>query len=205
MTAQVQDTIHWRGEEWHLAGIAGDGLFDPTSVGLQPTMLSTANWRGFQCIYTVEDDRLVLASLTIGLSNEAFEAAPPDGPTIDGRPASRRVGIASTWDDLRLPVAFSGLLTLGRGFIRELYVHMGHQPAWKYESVVELTFLDGRLEGAEDATARHAEMRRRLGGTLRPEPGGPIERLRAWIARTFDRSDPERSPLTDERDRPDDA
>ena len=49
---------------------------------------------------------------------------------------------------------------LGARFIDELYLLMGHQPAWKYTRVLELTFNDGRFATVNDRSELMA--RRRL-------------------------------------------
>lgn len=186
MTAQASDSFRWTGETWQLTD--GASLFDPTSVGLTPRMLSTANWRGYTCEYAVQDDRLVLSTLRVGLADEDIARAGGDGPLVNGRAASKRIGIESWYEDLALPLPFSGTLTLGRDFIQELYVHMGFHPAWKFRTVAELRFRDGLLESSEDVSDRYATQRAAAGGHGpggASGGGGPLEQIRAWIRRTF--------------------
>lgn len=60
-------------------------------------------------------------------------------------------------------------MLLGRGFIRELYVHMGFDPAWKYEEVHELLFREGALTEAADRSAGMAALREKMrGDPLKP-------------------------------------
>jgi hypothetical protein len=188
MTAQAADTFRWEGEVWQVTD--GGSAFDPASLGLTPRMLSTANWRGYTCEYAVEGDRLVLSTLRIGVSDEDAARAGGEGPLVDGRAATKRIGIESWYEELGLPLPFSGSLTLGRDFIQELYVHMGFHPAWKFRSVVELRFRDGVLDSADDVSDRYARRRAEAGaagsaGASRA--GGPLERIRGWLGRTFGR------------------
>ena len=86
-------------------------------------------------------------------------------------------------------LAFTGTLLLGDGFIRELYVHMGFHPAWKYERVTRLELSDGLVTEAADESDQYARLRR----ARRKEPLQPGSRtgpgdIAAWIRDTFDRS-----------------
>ena len=73
MTAQASDVVLWSGEQWSLVG--GEPLFDPKAHGLEPFMLHTGNWRGYHCRYAVQDGRLVLDHLEIGLDGRQLEEA----------------------------------------------------------------------------------------------------------------------------------
>jgi hypothetical protein len=162
MTGQIPDRVVYQEREYALAGIGGQGLFDPTEHGLQVYSITTACWRGYLCEYSVEDDQLFLTALRVGA------AAPPD--ELFGAPV--RLGDqAAAYGPIRVRQPFTGGLLLGAGFIEELYVHMGHQPAWKYTEVLELTFDDGRLVAVND----HLQlMARRRAECSTPTPTDPI-------------------------------
>jgi len=185
------DQVRWRGRTWSLVGIAGGPLFDPAAFGVVPQMLHTAAWRGFLCTYAVAQEALRLDRLEIGFDPETnARAVAGDAPVI-GRSAAVRRGTGYVWlyDGADLPIPFTGGLRLGHGFIRELYVHMGFAPAWKFEEVHELRFEEGRLVSATDESR---EMRRQR-DLARREPLAPprnsgVERITAWIRSTFDRS-----------------
>jgi hypothetical protein len=177
MTAQISDDVVYQDTRYDLAGIGGWGLFDPGEHGLHVGMISTACWRGFICEYAVEEGHLFLTSLQIGA------AEPPD--ELFG--ARVRMGDrAPTYSPIRVPQTFTGGLLLGLGFIHELYVHMGYHPAWKYQTVLELTFDEGRLEIAKDRSELMAQ-RRAAQGSLSPTDPRDID---AWVEMTFDHSYP---------------
>jgi hypothetical protein len=186
VTAQAPDTIRVDGTEWAVVGIDGQGLFDPAAWGLQPIPLSTAEWRGFVARYVVEDDRLRLAHLSIGLAGDAAAAA------IDRLPGVlTSTGDRARWsiDFDRFDVPFTGTLLLGQGFIQDLYVHMGFHPAWKWERVIRLQLKDGLVTASTDESARMAiERERRKGERLDPGPDADPATVGRWIRDAFDRS-----------------
>lgn len=187
MTAQLSDSFILRGETYAIAGVNGDGLFDPTTHDLQPTMLSTACWRGFLCTYTVAQDGLMLTRLAIGITE------PGTGGRLTGD-GPERFGVRPRYDQweghvyepITEPVAFTGGLLIARDFIRDLYVHMGFHPAWKYREVHELLFEDGRLQTSDDRSDAIAEIRDQqlAAAPLNPD-ARDSEKVATWIERTF--------------------
>jgi hypothetical protein len=193
MTAQASDTMQWSGARWSLVG--GGPLFDPAAHGLEPFMLHTGNWRGYQCRYAVHDGQLVLDHLEIGLNgSQLAEARAGRGPVVAGAlpvgRADRPNGIAFTYPDLGLPIPYTGKLLIADGFVQDLYVHMGYQSAWKFERVTELHFADGALQRADDVSELYARIRasqdpKDLPPAWRKANGNRISR---WIGSVFRRS-----------------
>lgn len=186
VTAQASDVVAYAGEIFVLAGVTGDGLFDPSRYDLQLRATTTANWRGYVSHYKITDAHLVLDSLTdVGLADVFDEESMRTlAPAIEGRLPTWRSGIV--YENMNLPVAFSGRLLIAREFLRDLYVHMGFHPAWKFEHVVELVLLEGELFEARDLSAEVAETRREILQGSREDPDGPHGGP-GWIARTFQR------------------
>ena len=190
MTAQINDTILYQNEEYALAGINGAGLFVPQELGLETAAACTACWRGYLCQYEVADGRLRLRQLSISFPRptmNAIERGEPS-PTVLGKPGRVEPGRwYCLYEDLRTEMPFSGGLLLGAGFIRELYVHMGFHPAWKYRKVCELSFDQGGLTAARDRSAEMARCREELAGQpLGPDDEQP-EAVRGWIQQCFRR------------------
>jgi len=151
--------VWYRNKEFVIAGVNGSGLFQPEDHGLRPAATSSANWRGYVCSYRVKEDFLHLEELTIGLG-AGEESQHPSPPALFGIEASVRPdGHEADYRFGSAPIAFSGGLLLGKGFIDDLYVHMGFHPAWKFRQVVELMFEEGRLTAAHDHSQRIAEIR----------------------------------------------
>jgi hypothetical protein len=186
MTAQAPDSVMYEGAEWVLVGIDGHGLFDPAAWDLRPIALSTAEWRGFVCRYAVEGDRLRLAHLSIGLADEDAGARLEELPGVS-RVVADRVRWTVDFDGVDIP--FTGTLMLGRGFIRDLYVHMGFHPPWKWERVTRLELDAGRVtETADESTRMAREREARKGAPLAPGPDADRQTVGRWIRDTFDRS-----------------
>jgi hypothetical protein len=182
MTAQFSDPVEYRGRTYSIAGKNGTGLFDPAEHGMRPVGKCSACWHGFVCSYAVEGRRLLLDRLAVYLDEPA--------PVLFGVPPKADEGEVPLFDvvyeGLRHPVAYSGGLLLGRDFIRELYVHMGFHPAWKYREVHELVFQGGELVQETDRSEQVAEFRREIAD--RPlEPGNGAERaeIQRWIEKCF--------------------
>jgi hypothetical protein len=160
MTAQINDTCFHRKIDFAIARISGSHLFDPHSLGFQPVAISTACWRGYVAHYSILGGELFLTSLQIGLPQDAAVRAEAGGgpeffgvsPTSNGFPGFLYEGFQS-------PIAFTGSLLLAARFIRELYVHIGFHPAWKYECVREIIFEAGRVTEDHDRSTEMANLR----------------------------------------------
>jgi hypothetical protein len=205
MTAQISDVVVYRGKPHCIAGINGAGLVNPAEHGITPVMISTACWRGFHCTYEVAEGALLLTKVNIGLAERDRAAAERgEGPKLFGKVPHRytihghmtnlqtaelktsRESSDFLYEELREVIPFSGGLLLGADFIRELYVHMGFHPSWKYREVHELILDKGRVVKEADRSAEMAEFREMVGsrhsGPTDPEDREGIER---WIRQCF--------------------
>jgi hypothetical protein len=95
-------------------------------VGLEVTMMSTGCWRGFICEYEIVDGALMLVTVELALSDAALSRDP--APVLFGvRPGRGRRNLGGesvvSYTGFREQVGFTGTLLLGRGFVREFYVH----------------------------------------------------------------------------------
>lgn len=180
MTGQIPDEVRYAGTCYQLTAVEGTGLFDPADHGLAAQPLSSACWRGFHCVYTVDGDRFLLDTVTIGLAPEHFRNL-----LLGYRPVKARRGLHPVAPRYHLAVQmpFTGRMLLGDDYVRVTYLHMGFLPAWTFVRVVELAFDDGVLVAARDRSDEAAEIRDRAGEEIgRPRNGEPAEQ---WISRTF--------------------
>ncbi len=107
-------------------------------------------------------------------------------PGFEGITAERDQWSCHRYRGLAKRVPFTGGVLLADGFLSELYVHLGYQPAWKYREVHELLFEDGRLLHAHDRSAAMAELRAKLAGAPRG-PGAKAcrEAIARWVENAF--------------------
>lgn len=202
MTAQAPDFVTFEGTEYAIAGIDGQGLFDPESVSLATPMISTACWRGHIDYYTVAEGRLRLTSVALG-SMATFEGrALEQGMSVAGGqvvPADRSWGAAWQITGWELAVPFTGTLLVGRDFVQETYVHMGFNPAWRFRTVWEFAVDEGVVSAALDRSDAAAAAREAiLTGELADPDRAPS--TTSWIRRAFS-LDLRRSALDDEAGR----
>jgi hypothetical protein len=182
MTAQMNDSFEYQGVSFDLVGMKGEGLFDPATEQIFCRPMHTACWRGYIASYAVVDDELRLAKL------EMTPIDPTKLPRVYGRePTSVTTYGQATYEARDVRVPFTGGLLLARDFVRELYVHMGFHPAWKYRVVFELIIEDGRVLRQLDRSEAMAEVR----ATLSKKPLSPTTteepQLHEWIAKCFER------------------
>ncbi|WP_426754730.1 hypothetical protein [Myxococcus sp. Y35] len=190
MTAQISDTLIFQGQEFVLAAERGEGLFEPERHGLSPAMISTDCHRGYWCTYEVIAESLRLQQLYIGLSaQEASAAQNGKGPSLfEQQPVYSEQFHCFAYSTLSAHAPFTGGLLLAADFIRELYVHMGFHPAWKFRTVHELLFEGGTLVQTRDCSSEIARLREKLGNAaLGPRDSRDRKEVERWIAECFTR------------------
>ena len=189
MTAQFNDRVHYEGGWYDLAGINGDGLFEPSDYGMEPRSNCSACWRGYVAHYEVRGNQLLLKTLHVNatrlVSEETGEEQFGIPATLgNAEPLLEGAGMFdSAYVDADLVLAFMGGLLIARGFIRDLYVHMGFPPAWKYEYVHELEFENGRLVRHTDVSPKLSEVREKF----RQDPSAMRGYGEEWIEKCFSR------------------
>jgi hypothetical protein len=84
---------------------------------------------------------------------------------------------------LAVPVAFTGRLLIGAGYVDIGWLNMGFRPAYGFQQVWELAFDAGRLTTVHERSADLAAVReqRAVSGVV---PAGG-EQISDWIGRTF--------------------
>ena len=192
MTAQINDTCFHQKIDFKVAGISGSGLFDPDTLAFKPISVSSACRRGHVAHYSILDGELYLTSLAVGLPDAlAPRAEAGEGPELFGVLPKADPFWVFLYKGFQQPTVFTGGLLLADDFIRELYVHMGFHPAWKYRTVREVIFDSGRIIGEFDrsdemATAREkfVEGTGRSPGKSDPPADGEIQE---WIRKCFSR------------------
>jgi len=190
VTAQINDKVFHRKVAYSIAGISGSGLFEPQAHGIEPVSMSSACWRGYYVEYAIEDSQLILTQVTLGLSkgDELRAKAGYGPPLFDILPRQESQRCAWVYGPLHVPMSFTGGLLLADGFIRELYVHMGFHPAWKYRQVREVLLEGGQLTDDFDRSAQMEDARTRFSAQpLKPDLAEGRQRMTEWIEQCFSR------------------
>ena len=142
MTAQITDTFLFKGKSYQLIGITGGDLFSSQDFGIEADCMDTGCWDGFYSIYEIIDRVIFLKDMTILLA-----------PRKDGNyKAINKVlpqqisDYEAQYRNIYLHVSsFTGKIRIARGFIDELYIHMGFPKPYAFKTVLDLTFEDGKL------------------------------------------------------------
>lgn len=160
MTAQISDIIFYSNKKYDLVAIEKELEFHPENYGLEPQPVSTACYRGYYCEYSFIEKQLVLSKLNINLKEE-------DKPAINGiQPQkSKHFETSGFWEynDLNIPMDYSGGIIIARKFMAEFYIHMGFQQPYSYKEVFELIIDKGKLLECIDHSKRMEEIRDMLG------------------------------------------
>ena len=82
--------------------------------------------------------------------------------TQPGGPRGEHDRFNNHYEKLNYRLEYTGGLLLADGFKRDLYVHMGFHPPWKYERVMEVIFDAGTLKYEFDRSQQMAEIRQRF-------------------------------------------
>jgi hypothetical protein len=155
MTAQIHDSIVLQDKKFSIVGVHGNELFNPVDFELHPFSTVTSCWRGYVCTYKIFHNKLLLATLEVNLHQQ--------GPTINGVEPLLSAGMFNhTYSAMNLQIQFTGEIFAGDKFIRELYVHMGFHPAWKYETVYELVISNGSVLNTKDVSKQMAQLREQM-------------------------------------------
>ena len=151
MTAQISETFFYKGEEYELVGMDGGDLISPLDFGMEPVALHTACWRGFYSTYEITRDGIFLKEMTMREKNGNYKPVNNIMPELADHEAH--------YKNLYVRVPFTGKLRLAKDFIDELYIHMGFQKPSAFETILDLTFEDGRLIDVKDRSKEMEKIR----------------------------------------------
>jgi hypothetical protein len=206
VTAQDSDGIRYKGEGYTFIQANGTDLFNPAQIGLKVAGWSTANNRGFVCVYEVADQSLYLMKAYLGLSNSDVEAMQRgEHPAVFGQIPRRYMieGLSTTMggkstpklrptiresfeflvDDLKVLIPFTGGLLIGGDFIRKMY---GFQAPYSFSVLHELVFHNGVLVEEYDRSELGAEFREKVHLQMRElETAAAWEMAMKWVESNF--------------------
>jgi hypothetical protein len=139
MTGQISDTVIFQEDRYVLLGSTVEELASPSQFGLVPGEMHTACWRGYYLTYKIDGEKLWLDEMTIRTRDNKY-------PPINGIDAIE-INYNKVYQNIDIPLIYTGKILIGKDFMNEKYIHMGFQPASSYQTVLELEFAAGLLKG----------------------------------------------------------
>jgi hypothetical protein len=185
MSGLRSDSILYEGESYVILGSNPyDGLFDPQQFGITPDSYSSSP-RALACAYSVTDGTLLLSSLEIGskggvyplineirpcFSHNLEDGAEEEVPefyyqAVETRDArgkiAWRVDAEALYKAIDMPMTYTGTLRIGHDPDVKYYLgfFLSGWPDWMHRKVLDLKFLDGRLESVTDLSDEMAKIR----------------------------------------------
>lgn len=114
-------------------------------------MANTANYRGFVATFGLLDDHLILSDLWVYTDQETRPCLGNIEPIASGHDLE--------YKDMIFPICYEGSVRIAKGFVREMYVHMGFQKPSAFKTVIDLTFSEGKLVKTQDRSEEAKEIR----------------------------------------------
>lgn len=190
LTAQAANRVILKEKEFNLVGFTNDGLIKPQDFGIKPIMSSTACWRGYITKYEIsEDSKFILKEVLVKTDNEdlpkLINGVSPESPNVK----FMKRAFNNQYLNIDLQVNYSGYVLLGNDFIRELYVHMGFHPAWKYKEVFEIEIDKGKVISISDLSEKMEVYRSIIKEEKEKKENSNSpkkDEIEEWVKRTFD-------------------
>ena len=167
MTAQASDSIYYNDQRFFLKHSQKE-LFTPAKYGYKPVMSSTACIRGYIVTYEIVDNLLTLQTLYISHRELSFLSSskkqPPNLNNVQAEKADTVEARGCEWgfEKVNLPINYTGGLVFATDFIQSLYIHIGFQDVWKYNTVIEGLFRNGELVWEKDQSESVAALRKQI-------------------------------------------
>jgi hypothetical protein len=186
MTHQAPDKVIYKGQEFILAGLKGNGLFRPIDFGITSEMIGcmTACYRGYCCKYKIIDEKLFLVELSV------ITGASDQIPLIEG--VAAKTGPFYDYQNLKILCPLSGGLVMVRNL---LGLNLDFPSPLEFEIVVEVLFEQGMLQREIDHSIEMAGLRQTVDEfkrSLLESTDGLSEALRKWDSHPEKRSDQEK-------------
>lgn len=204
MTAQIGDTVKFRGESYTMIWVEHPEAFNVnwSKYGVKPEMSSTACWRGYFCTYEAEENSLLLkdAYIYCGSTDKyppinGVEADPASGYWTEGSVYShgkfekRKMYEPDffghrRYSNLNLPVMYedkpyTGKIRIAKDFLHKYYIHMGLQKWYAFKTTLELTYENGVLKDVKNLSQDAKKVRSEIDSGKRKGP--EEEEMSAWM------------------------
>ena len=137
-----------------LLGVDGEKLFTPKDAGIERTKPTiTSCYRGYTRWFSIKDDILRLDQININTDEEI---------TINNKKSLEEDSdkfFQKRFTDLDFKMDFTGRILVADDFIDEMYIHLGFQRPYAFETVFELHFKKGTLVKKNNLSNQMARIR----------------------------------------------
>ena len=174
MTALISDFCIYEDERYNVIGKTDWKFFDPRIFGIKPGVCCTAVGRGYWCVYTIKNNKLLLDVLNIYSADNYYpdirgvSATDPgyeDYKTTDGRlyQEHKKYG-CWIYKGLGVDISYTGRFLLGADRLKGAdYVNYGGiDRYWKYKKLISLEFENGHLTEVWDVSDIGKKVRLRI-------------------------------------------
>ena len=187
MTAQINDKLKLGKNDLDIVAIEDpESFFDFGRLGLNPISNCSACWRGYIAIFAIdENNNLFLRDLYTNNGGEVPPMIHGVKPFEIDNWKENIYAIAGNlaYENINLPIPYTGAFLIGDNFIDKLYVHMGFQHPFKYEYLEEFIFENGVCIETRDLSKEAKEQREKQKSTEKASKSLP-----QWIDEQFDLS-----------------
>ena len=136
MTVQLPDQVEYNNAYFAIVAIDGSRIFNLEEYGLKPVGRRTDCWRGYLCVFKIQDDELVLDTLRVLLD--------VDPPPINGVSPKDDGWFGTSYEGLNLRINFTGGIHITGGIPLEA-IENGHiTDSWTRYSY-DFLFQNGRV------------------------------------------------------------
>ena len=122
MTAQKGDVFKYKEKEYSIIAITNPLNFNPKEYGIVPSALHTGCWKGYWCVYNINDKGIFLEDLYINSKDDFYPSINNVEAVINNYNLELEKYIGHhLYKGLNIKMMFSGKILVGDEFIRILY------------------------------------------------------------------------------------
>ncbi len=197
MTAAICDRLFYKNTQFLLIKVEGEQLFHPANYQIKTSPSSTADYRGFNCDYKVENNWLRLTTVYLSLDDEEEKLLDSNqGIKLLGKVPRRYMEQDDkgreyvSWDfkcdNLDELIDFTGGILIGSEYFNHFFGGIGFPPPHIFKNLCELVFDSGQLIEEIDYSQKMSNFRNMLiNGELKWETSEQNKDAKKWLTNCF--------------------
>ena len=164
-------------------------LTKPQDFGITPKRIASFCWRGYITTYKVDSDsNFILNKLMVYVdTNDEIKLVNNVAPISSKTKSQKRI-IPRVYEEINLPLNYSGFILLTKDFIEEFYLQIGLHRAWKYKTVYEIEIDKGLVKSIIDLSRKGSEIRdsfQKSKGTTKKNNPPTEKEISKWLENSF--------------------